>query len=391
VPQYTRQACVTVPSGPDGPTATVVPKVEVYVSGLQIPWGLAWLPNGDLLVTERTGALRLVKGGQLQSTPVTTVAVAQFSSMAETGALGTEGGLLGLVLHPDFANNHSFFMYWEAGADTNLYNRLALYKLSADGTTATLDHMVLDNIPAGVHHQGGRLRIGPDGKLYVPVGAYDPSFAQMPNQYPGKLLRMNLDGSIPNDNPTPGSYVYVTGIRNTEGYDWFNKDYMLLMDHGPTGIDTGVPQKGLDEFNVVRARENLGWPNVIGCNTATGMTPPVMMWTESTPPGGAEIYRGNAIPAWTGSFMFATLGLYIGTLWTGEGQDLHLIKVSPDNPYVVQKHEVYLRGQYGRLRTVATGPDGYLYVTTSNCDFRGQGNGLCTQHGDQILRITGAM
>jgi glucose/arabinose dehydrogenase len=159
------------------------------------------------------------------------------------------------------------------------------------------------------------------------------------------------------------------------------------MDHGPTAIDPGVPEKGWDEFNVARAGENLGWPDIRGCETGPGITEPVMVWQSSMPPAGAAMYTGTAIPEWTGSFLVGTLGLP----GLGEGEHLHRIQLDPDNPYVVRKHEVYLKGQYGRLRTVAMGPDGNVYLTTSNCDSRGQINGRCTlEGGDKVLRIVGA-
>jgi glucose/arabinose dehydrogenase len=174
-----------------------------------------------------------------------------------------------------------------------IINRLGLYAMAEDFSSAELERILIDDIPSGDHHQGGRMRIGPDGKLYVGVGAYDPALAQQPGQLAGKLLRMNLDGSVPDDNPTPGSYVYLTGVRNTQGYDWFDAHHMLVMDHGPTSIDPGVPEKGWDELSVVRAGDNLGWPGVRGCGTGSGIAEPVMVWQSSMPPGGATLYTGR--------------------------------------------------------------------------------------------------
>ena len=383
-----RKACVLVPaSAGDGPTGPLKLKVQVVVQGLEVPWGLAWLPNGDMLVTERPGRLRRVTGNQLQGDPVLEVDVAKVSFLETIGGLGSEGGLLGVLLHPDFKSNQLFYIYWTArrSSDNALINRLGLYKMSSDYTTASFQRLLLDDIPGGIHHQGGRMKIGPDGKLYVGVGAYDPSLAQMPDELPGKLLRMNLDGSVPDDNPAAGSFVFLTGVRNTQGYDWFDDEHLLVMDHGPTAVDPGVPEKGLDEFNVARAGDNLGWPKVLGCSTGAGVTEPVLVWERSLPPGGAAIYTGTAIPEWKGSFLVGTLGL----AGSGEGEHLHRIQVSRDNPYVLEKHEVYLKGQYGRLRTVAMGPDGHLYVTTSNCEDRGTTNGQCMNGGDKVLRISG--
>jgi glucose/arabinose dehydrogenase len=383
---YPREACELVPAtSADGTPGTLALKVEVVAQGLEIPWGLAWLSNGDMLITERPGRLRRIRGGQLESTPVLEVDVAIISILEELG-LGSEGGLLGVLLHPDFDANRLFYLYYTARrADNALINRLGLYKMSEDGSNATFERFLLDDIPGGIHHQGGRMQIGPDGKLYVGVGAYDPGLAQKPDELAGKLLRLNVDGTVPNDNPTPGSFVFLTGIRNTQGYDWFDRNHLFVMDHGPTSVDPGVPEKGWDEFNVARAGENLGWPEVLGCNTAAGVTEPALVWERSLPPGGAAIYRGTAIPEWKGSFLVATLGL----AGSGEGEHLHRIQVSPDNPYSVQKHEVYLKGEYGRLRTVAMGPDGHLYLTTSNCDSRGAASGRCLDGGDKVLRIVG--
>lgn len=386
--QRSREACklVTAQEG-DGPAGKLTPRVEVVAQGLEVPWGLAFLPNGDMLVTERPGRLRRIRGGQLLSTPVLEVNVAKVSFLEELGMLGSEGGLLGVALLPDFASSRLFYLYYTArDAAARLVNRLALYKLADDGNSASLQRVILDDIPGGVHHQGGRLQIGPDQKLYVAVGAYDPGLAQRPDQLAGKLLRLNLDGSMPSDNPTAGSYVFLTGVRNSQGFDWFDAQHLLVMDHGPTAIDPGVPETGWDELTVARAGENLGWPDVLGCETASGISEPVLVWERSMPPGGAAIYKGSAIPDWTGSFMVATLGLP----QTGEGDHLHRIQVRADNPYIVEKHEVYLKGEYGRLRTVAMGPDGHLYITTSNCDPRGLANGRCANGGDKILRIVGA-
>jgi glucose/arabinose dehydrogenase len=258
--------------------------------------------------------------------------------------------------------------------------------LAEDDASATLAQVILDDIPAGGHHQGGRMRIGPDGLLYVGVGAFEPSVAQDPNSLAGKLLRMNLDGSIPADNPDAESLVFISGIRNTQGYDWFDEGNLLIMDHGPTGLELDMPDlQGLDEFNVAQAGDNLGWVSIWGCAQGEGLVEPVMVWDTAVPPAGATVYTGTAIPEWTGSFMVASLGGSAPLL--GDGRHLHRIELNPDNPYIVEQHEVYLQSTYERLRTVAMGNDGHLYLTTSNCD----GRGTCPPEGDLVLRIVGTM
>lgn len=374
------ESCELIEGGP-GPDGALSLRVEEVARGLEVPWGLGFLPGGDVLITERPGRLRLLREGRLVDEPLATVEVADVEV-----EFGFEGGLLGVLVHPDFASNREFYLYFTATReDDEVVNRILAYTLSEDGTEATRDRVVLDDIPAGGHHQGGRMSIGPDGKLYVGVGAYDPHLAQESSSVAGKLLRLNLDGSIPSDNPTPGSAVFASGIRNTQGYAFFDEQTLLVMDHGPSGIELGMPNlRGHDEFNVVRAGDNLGWPRVYGCQHEAGLRAPTLVWETAVPPAGAAIYTGTAIPAWRGSFLFASLGLsFIGR---PSGHHLHRIEVNPENPEEIVAREVYLRGEYGRLRTVAMGLDGHLYVTTSNCD----GRGSCPESGDLLLRIVGA-
>ncbi len=374
-----REACVLLEDGP-GPAGDLMLDVEVVAESLEVPWGLTFLPNGDILVTERPGRLRLIRAGEVLPAPVLEIEVADIDAL-----FGFEGGLLGVLLHPQFDSNRLFYLYFTATKeDESVVNRIVQYELAEDGENATLDRIILDDIPAGGHHQGGRMRIGPDGLLYAGVGAFEPALAQDPDSQAGKLLRMNLDGSIPADNPNPGHRIFISGIRNSQGYDWFDDDHLLVMDHGPTGLELDMPNlRGLDEFNVAQAGDNLGWASVWGCDEGEGLVEPVVAWAQSVPPGGATVYTGAAIPEWTGSFMVAALGLPN----VSDGQHLHRIELDANNPYIVERHEVYLQGVFGRLRTVAMGNDGHLYLTTSNCD----GRGTCPPEGDLVLRVIGTL
>ena len=358
-PALLSAACVLSDDG-FGPVGTVDVRAEEVVSGLRVPWGLAFLPNGDLLVTERAGRLRLVQGGALVEQPVATLETAD----------SAEGGLLGLALHPDFADNRLFYLYVTA-ADGN---RVERWTLSDDGTSAERERIVFDGIAASKYHNGGRLRFGPDGMLYVGTGdARDPERSRDAATPNGALLRLTPDGDIPADNPTPGSPVFVSGIRNTQGWDWpdpSDASTLWITDHGPSG-DTG--RRGHDEVNVARAGDDLGWPTVYGCEEQAGLVTPVLTWENAAPPGGAAVYTGTAIPEWQGSLLVGTLG------------SRHLHRVQIENGRVTA-HEGYFSGDdgFGRLREVMMGPDSALYVTTSNCD----GRGSCPDTGDQILRIT---
>ncbi len=344
-----------------GPPGRVQIDVETVVSGLEVPWGIGFLPDGAMLVTERPGRIRLWRGGAL--TTVGEVAVAPDG----------EGGLLGIAIAPDFADSRAFFIYYTAQEDGGTVNRVERWRLSEDGASARFDARLLDDIPAAQYHDGGRLRIGPDGKLYVGTGdAREPGLSQQHASPAGKILRLELDGAIPADNPFSGP-TFIYGLRNTQGFDWIDDDTLVVTDHGPSGELAG--RRHHDEVTVARAGDNLGWPEIYACEAAEGMRSPAMTWATAAPPGGAAIYRGHAIPEWTGSLLMGVLG----------AKHLHRLVIEGER---VASHEVYLLGDppggAGRLRDVIMGPDGDLYVTTSNCD----GRGTCPSDGDRILRIT---
>lgn len=353
-------ACILVDEdwGPDG---TVPFTVDVVAEGLEVPWGIAFLPGGDALVTERPGRVRLLRAGVLQGQPVAQVHIAN----------STEGGLLGIAAHPDFASNRQFYVYVTTDAGGRTENRVERWVLSEDHTSATFERVIFDGIPTAIYHDGGRLRFGPDGMLYVGTGdSRNPDLAQDPKSPAGKLLRLTPDGQVPSDNPFAGSPVFLLGIRNTEGWDWKDRETLYLADHGPSGE---LSRQGHDEINVAHAGDNLGWPDIYSCDTKEGMVTPSLTFNDAMPPGGAALYTGDAISEWKGSLLVGTLG----------SRHLHRVVFDTQEPRRVAKHEVYLRGTYGRLRDVLMGPDGHLYVTTSNCDGRGD----CGARKDLILRL----
>lgn len=354
-------SCLLVDSG-FGPMGTAPIVVDVVAKGLDVPWSVAFLPEGDMLVTERPGRVRVVtKAGELRP-PVAT------PDVTSSG----EGGLLGLALHPDFANNGFFYIYLTASENGQDVNRVERYVLSADRSQATFDKIVFDGISAYDLHDGGRLRFGPDGMLYVGTGdGRQPDRSQDPADPAGKILRITPEGEVPSDNPWPGKAAFVMGIRNTQGFDWLNPDLMVITDHGPSGEYMG--RTGHDEVDIAGAGANLGWPTVYACEQMGDFVAPTITWEEALPPGGAAIYRGTAIPEWSGA-------LLIGAL---RAEHLQLVAFDEANPRLLTRHEVYLPSAHGRLRDVVMGPDGHLYVTTSNCD----GRGTCGADKDLILRI----
>ncbi len=344
-----------------GPAGTVAFDVETVVTGLSVPWAIGFLPDGAMLVSERDGRLVVVRDGA-----ATTVAQVPVSPDGE-------GGLLGLALDPGFSTSRAFFVYYTAATPSGPVNRVERYLLSEDGTTAAPDGVLVDGIPAAKFHNGGRLRIGPDDKLYVGTGdAREPDLAQDTSSLAGKILRVELDGQVPSDNPF-GNRVFIYGLRNTQGFDWIDDDTMVVTDHGPSGELKG--REDHDEVNVARAGDNLGWPDIYACEAGDGQVSPALTFANAVPPGGAAIYRGDAIAEWSGSVLIGALG----------AKHLHRVVLEGAT---VTRHETYLLGDppsgLGRLRDVIMGPDGDLYLTTSNCD----GRGVCPDDGDRVVRLT---
>lgn len=349
-----------------GPKGRAQVRLETVVTGLEVPWGIAFLPGGDALVTERPGRLRLVR-----ALTAAKPAGSRPDLVAKIAVDATEeGGLLGIALHPQFKQNRLFYLYMTVRENGKKSNRLERWRLAPDFASAMFDRRILENIPSAAYHDGGRIRFGPDGMLYVGTGdGREPDRSQDPKSLGGKLLRFTPDGTVPKDNPIAGNPMYVLGVRNTQGFDW--KDGRLyLTDHGPSGE---LLRSGHDEVNLASPGANLGWPTIYGCEKKAGLVTPSLTWTEAVPPGGAAFYTGTAIPEWRGSLLMGTL----------RSEHLHRVKFSDTDPARVELHEVYFEKEAGRLRDVIMGPDGSVYVTTSNCDGRGD----CPRDGDKILRI----
>jgi glucose/arabinose dehydrogenase len=326
--------------------------VEVFTAGLEVPWDLAFLPDGALLVTERPGRVRLVAAdGSLREQPVARV---------EVSAQG-EGGLLGIDLDPQFAAGQRFaYLY----ATTRNGMQVQRWRVGDDGTMSR-EAVVLDGIRAGRIHDSGRLRFGPDGNLYVLTGdAGQRRLAQDPASLNGKVLRLQPDQYR---GTTDDPQIVSLGHRNPQGLDWQpDSNTLVTTDHGPSGFDG---PSCCDEVNVVREGGNYGWPEVFGPDHGR-FRAPVMLWrTPPIAPAGAAFL---SLPgsSWTGSLFVAAL----------RGRALHQLTF---NGADVVGEQVLLRQEYGRLRAVVEGPDGALYVTTSNRDGRGDPS----RGDDRILRI----
>ena len=322
--------------------------VEEVARGLEVPWSLDFAPDGRIFLTERGGQVRVIEGGQLLPEPVLSLDVGS-----------GEGGLLGIALDPGFEQNRLVYLYYTYGLFAQ--NRVSSFTETERGLED--EQVLLDGIPGHWIHDGGRIAFGPDGMLYVTTGdAADPDLAQDVSSLAGKILRLNPDGSVPPDNPFPGSPVYSYGHRNPQGLDWDAQGRLVATEHGPSG-ERG---RAHDEINVIEAGANYGWPLAVGDEEADGAAGPALhTGNETWAPSGAAFYEGP-ISEWDGMYMVAALA--------GRA----LVEVDPSGWSVEGTH----LEEYGRLRDAAMGPDG-LYVLTSNRD----GRGSPSPGDDFVLRV----
>jgi glucose/arabinose dehydrogenase len=336
-------------------------QVETLVTGLETPWAIDFAPDGRIFITERVGRIRVVKNGQLLPDPWMRLEVAE----------GGEAGLLGLTLDPQFAQNRYVYVAYTFRSGFNrLKNRLVRLREDSKSGKGILDKVLIDSVPGSNNHNGGRVKFGPDGKLYWTTGdAQTSRLAQSQKSLAGKILRLNSDGTIPDDNPFPNSYIYSYGHRNSQGLAWEpGTGSLYATEHGPSGFQGCC----VDELNLIEAGKNYGWPDIRGEQTKEGMIAPVIHSgaSETWAPTGATF---AAQGPWTGSLLFTGL----------RGQTLYRVDIDPRDPRKALRLErLFYRG-FGRLRDVANGPDAHLYLLTSNRD----GRGKPSAYDDRVLRI----
>jgi glucose/arabinose dehydrogenase len=320
---------------------------SVVAANLEAPWDLAFLPNGDALVSERdTGRLLRVDGSgdvrEVQRLPATGVG---------------EGGLLGIAVSPDYEDDGLVYAYYSTATD----NRVARFALGEE------PEPILTGIPVASYHNGGRISFGPDGMLYVGTGdAGDTASSQDRDSLAGKILRITPEGDVPGDNPLPDNPLYSYGHRNVQGLAWDESGNLYATEFG---------QDRFDEVNRIEPGENYGWPEVEGEGGEPEYVDPISTWsTSEASPSGAAILKNGAIPQWEGDFFMAAL----------RGERLWRLELAGNG--TVSGREQLLRGEAGRLRHVAQAPDGSLWVLTSNRDGRGDP----VPDDDRILRLAPA-
>lgn len=340
--------------------------LSLLADGLEFPWGMAFLPNGDLLVTEREGRLRLVRDGELMSAPVT--------GIPEDILVQGQGGLLDVELHPEFETNRLVYLTYSQGTFRENYTVVARARLNESGTALTdAEEIFQSHVPGKRRgrHYGARLAFLPDGTLLVSLGdggGFRDESQNLENQF-GTIVRITDSGGLPEGNPfahleDANPMIYTYGNRNVQGmvYD-AERGRIYAHEHGP---------QGGDELNYIEAGTNYGWPvityginydgTIITTETeAEGMAQPAVKWAPSIAPSGMALYRGDIYPGWDGD-------LFLGAMNGPDGRKL--VRVDLDEAGDVTGVENLLADEGIPFRDVEVGPDGYIYLATAELDGR---------------------
>jgi len=324
-------------------TGPVTIKDSAIVQNLHYPWEILWGPDNYIWMTER--------GGKISRVNPATGTVSLLHTISEVATNG-EGGLLGMVLHPNF--NSTPYVYVVYNYNSGGYKEKVV-RFTYTGSSLNSSFTIIENISAASIHNGSRLIITPDLKLWITTGdASNTSLPQNTGSRNGKILRLNLDGSVPSDNPVAGNPYWSFGHRNPQGLVFAN-GILYSSEHGPSSDD---------EVNIIEKGRNYGWPDVRGfCNetgeatfcTANNVKEPVTAWTPTIATGGLDYYNHNLIPQWKNSLLMATL----------KNSRLYQMKLDGTYKSITETNE-YFTNKYGRMRDVCISPEGKVYICTSN-------------------------
>ncbi|MEO0982132.1 MAG: PQQ-dependent sugar dehydrogenase [Pseudomonadota bacterium] len=353
-------ACNGGATTPEATSSGVAVALTPVAEGLEFPWGMVFLPNGDMLVTEREGRLRILRDGALDPTPIAGTPEAY---------VARQGGYLGLALDPAFEENRLVYLAYSKGpADAN-GTAVVRGRLSEDAARLDdVEEIFLSSTRDTTLHYGGRLQFLSDGTLIVTLGdgfRYMQEAQNVENTH-GKIVRINSDGSVPADNPNAAAgglaaTVYSHGHRNVQGIAYDAETGALYAhEHGP---------KGGDELNLIEPGVNYGWPSITyGVNydgtiitndtEREGMAQPMVQWVPSIAPSGMALYTGEAYPGWTGD-------LFIGAMNGPRGQKL--VRIDLEDGAVAGQEDLLADAGIA-YRDVVQGPDGLLYLATADLD-----------------------
>jgi len=320
--------------------------VQVLATNLEKPWAIDFA--GDkIFVTEKVGQVRVIESGVLLDDPLATLRTANVF----------DGGLLGIAVHPAFDSNHFIYVYYTYEKDGTLWNKIL--RITESNNKLDAAKTIFDNIPGSVYSNGGVIKFGPDGKLYVGTGSVSDSHGPQDIQsLEGKILRLNDDGTIPDDNPFSNSPVFSFGHMNPKGLGWDNVGNLFVAEMGSSKND---------EINLVQPGGNYGWPEQ-ECYGNEEFVDPINCYDPAIEPGGIVFYYGDKIKL-DNPLVLASL------------RASHLFNLEIDEDEV--KSQTSILSGIGRIRDVAVGPDGYLYLITSNTD----GKGFPDGSDDKLLRI----
>lgn len=313
---------------------------QIFAQNLDIPWAIAFLPNGNMLVTERPGTVKEIdKDGNAKT----------IFTVPDVKPEG-EGGLHGVAIHPQFSTNNYVYLYYTYNASPT-QNKVVRYKYQNGSLTE--DKVILAAIPGSIFHNGGRIKFGPDNFLYITTGdAQNPSLAQDKNSLGGKILRTTDEGKPAPENPF-GNEVYSYGHRNPQGIFWDQNGTLWEAEHGPSAND---------EINKIEPGKNYGWPDYVGTKSGPGITTPFAT-------SGSATWAPADIIVFNKKVYFAGL----------RGTAIFTFDI--DNP---SKVIALYKGEYGRIRELILGPDGNIYFSTSNRD----GRGTPEATDDKIIKLS---
>jgi len=333
-------------------------------TGLDTPWEIIWGPDDYIWMTERYGRISRVNPntGEVKE-------IFRITEVTEGG----EKGLMGMALHPGFQNYPYVFVVFNYQQNENTLIRVDRYTYNGNILDPASKETIIRDIPGAQIHDGSRLWIDDNLKLYITTGdAGDASLAQNLNSINGKTLRLNLDGSIPEDNPYPDSPIWSWGHRNAQGMV-MHDGIMYQSEHGPANDD---------EVNIIHKSRNYGWPNVHGfCDDPSeekfcqdyNVAEPIAVWTPTLAVAGIDFYDKTLFPFFENSLLLVSLKA--GTMVQ--------LKLSEDKMSVVSQNK-YFNGMYGRLRDICISPEGKIYIATSNKD----GRGAPAAQDDRIIELT---
>ncbi len=337
----------SIPSNSPPLPAPTIDTAEIIVTNLDKPWAIAFADE-RIFVSEKSGKIHIVTpSGKLDSPLI---------SLRTPEIFG--GGLLGITTHPDFENNHFLYAYYTYEENENLWNKVI--RITEENNKAIEVVTILDKIPGSAFSNGGVIKFGPDGKLYVGTGSVSDYSDEPQNldSLTGKILRLNDDGTIPSDNPFDESYVFTLGHRNTTGLAWNSQGQMFATESGPTKND---------EINLIKAGSNYGWPEVQCFSKIVNLVNPLECFDPGLEPGGIIFYSGDKFDI-DNQMILATQ----------KATNLFKVQIKDDGVNL----DRILSG-VGRIRDVGQGPDGYVYIITTNTD----GKAFPAPDDDRLLRI----